>query len=391
MSLPGRAQSLQETLVRHRRHLHRHPEPSYREEKTAGYLAGVMQELGYEVREGQGGTGVVADWVKTPGEGFTLLRADMDSLPIQEESGEPFSSEIEGQAHLCGHDAHCSMLVGAAMLLADPRTESRNNVRVVFQSAEEIPPGGAVELIRTGVLERVERAYALHVDPITPTGNFGSRPGTMMAAVNEFQIRIRGKGGHAAYPHLVSDPVVVGARIVAALQLIVSRKLSPFEPGVVSVCQFHAGETFNVIPGEAFLCGTTRFYSQERVADAARWIQEIAKGCCAETGCTVEVDFKEGYPPLLNDENAVRAVERAVTRLWGRDCYREAEPQTGGEDFARYLERVPGAMIFIGIGNPELGSTHFLHSSRFKLDEDCLWRGAALLAALACGALPRGE
>jgi amidohydrolase len=384
MSIPERAKSLQNTLVQHRRHLHRHPEPSYHEEKTAAYLAEEMRALGYEVRERQGGVGVIADLVRSPGKEFVLLRADMDSLPICEESGEPFSSDVEGQAHLCGHDAHCAMALGAASILAEEETEARSNIRILFQSAEEIPPGGAAELIRCGALEGVSRAYALHVDPRQPTGVFSSRPGPMMAAVNEFRITIRGKGGHAAYPHLAADPVVVAARVITGLQEIVSRKISPFTPGVISVCQIRAGETFNVLPEEAFLRGTTRFYSKELVEKARTWIQEIAVGCCAGTGCSVEVEMEDGYPPLVNDAATVRTVRETVKSIWGEGNYVEAEPQGGGEDFARYLERVPGAMVFIGIKNPEIGATHFLHSPHFKLDEDCLWRGAALLASLAC-------
>ena len=309
----------------------------------------------------------------------------MDSLPICEESGEPFSSEVKGQAHLCGHDAHCAMALGAATILGDLQINNQSNVRIVFQSAEEIPPGGAAELIGCGALDGVKRAYALHVDPRQPTGVFSSRPGPMMAAVNEFRITIRGKGGHAAYPHLAADPVVVAARVITGLQEIVSRKIPPFTPGVVSVCQIRAGEAFNVLPEEAFLRGTTRFYSKELVEKARTWIQEIAVGCCAGTGCSVEVKMEDGYPPLVNDAAAVRTVRETAESIWGKEYYVEAEPQGGGEDFSRYLELVPGAMVFIGIKNPEMGATHFLHSPHFKLDEDCLWRGAALLASLACG------
>jgi amidohydrolase len=384
MSIQERAESLQDTLVRHRRYLHRHPEPSYREEMTASYLAKEMRGLGYEVRERQGGFGEIADLVRVPGKEFVLLRADMDSLPVHEESGEPFSSENVGHAHLCGHDAHCAMVLGAARILAEEETEARSNIRILFQSAEEIPPGGAAELIRCGALENVKKAYALHVDPRQPTGVFSSRAGPMMAAVNEFRITIHGKGGHAAYPHLAADPVVVAARVVTGLQEIVSRKLSPFSPGVVSVCQIRAGETFNVLPEEAFLRGTTRFYSKELVEEARMWIREIATGCCAGTECSAEVEMEDGYPPLVNDADAVRTVRETVASIWGQESYVEADFQGGGEDFSRYLERVSGAMVFIGVNNPEIGSTHFLHNPHFKLDEDCLWRGVALLASLAC-------
>jgi len=383
MSLVERAKGLQERLVECRRNLHRRPEPSYKEEKTSAFLAEKVKKLGFQVRARQGGWGLIADLERQSGRPFVLLRADMDSLPIVEDSGEPFSSEVPGQAHLCGHDSHCTMALGAAELLAQPEVNPERNVRIVFQSAEEIPPGGALELIRSGCMENVERAYALHVDPTLPTGSFGSRPGRMMAAINEFQITIQGSGGHAGYPHLTRDPVVVAARTILGLQEIVSRFLSPFEPGVVSVCQVEGGHTFNVIPDSVYLCGTTRFYNTAWVDKARIAIEEIADGACAGTGCSAKVVFKEGYPPLVNAEEEVNRARRVVETRFADGSFEEVGLQGAGEDFARYLEQVPGAMVFIGIRNEEKGSTHFLHSPHFRLDEECLWRGAAFLASVA--------
>jgi len=383
MSLLERAKGLQGTLVERRRYLHRHPEPSYKEERTSAFLAEKVKILGYKVREKQGGWGLIADLELKPGRPYVLLRADMDSLPILEMSGEPFSSEVPGQAHLCGHDSHCMMALGAAELLAQPEINPDRNVRFVFQSAEEIPPGGAIELIRSGCMEGVERAYALHVDPTLPTGSFGSRPGRMMAAINEFQITIQGKGGHAGYPHLAQDPVVVAARTIIGLQEIVSRFLPPLDPGVVSVCQIEGGHTFNVIPDSVYLCGTTRFYNTDWVDKARVAIEEIARGACMGTGCSANVVFKEGYPPLVNAPEEVERARKVVETQFPDGTFQEVALQGAGEDFARYLEQVPGAMVFIGIRNEAIGSTHFLHSARFKLDEECLWRGAAFLASLA--------
>ncbi|MCA9417064.1 MAG: amidohydrolase [Candidatus Omnitrophica bacterium] len=383
MIIANQAKKIQSDLVEFRRKLHRHPEPSYKEVITSSLLIDQIRTLGYNVREKQGGMGVVADLAPYHDEGFVLIRADMDSLPIQEESGEPFSSEIPNQAHLCGHDAHSTMALGAARLLAENKGNLRKNVRIVFQSAEEIPPGGALELIEAGALEGVEEAYALHVDPRIPTGQFGSRPGPMMASVNEFQITIQGKGGHAAYPHLASDPIVAASRLIVSLQEIISRKLPPLEPGVVSVCEFHAGSTFNVIPDRAELRGTTRFYSKEWVEKAKDLIHEIAEGACAGTGCQAEVEFLQGYPPLINHVESIEKARETLARIWSEDTYQEVELQGAGEDFARFLEKVPGCMLFIGIRNEQIGSTHFLHSPHFRLDEDCLWRGAAFLAQLA--------
>lgn len=383
MNLLDQALSLQPFLVEERRFLHRHPEPSYAEEKTSAHLAGRIRDLGFEVRERQGGWGVVADLAPHPNKGFVLLRADMDSLPILEESGEPFASEVPGQAHLCGHDAHSAMALGAAKLLVENRDRLRRNVRIVFQSAEEIPPGGAIELIESGALEGVEEAYAVHVDPRIPTGSFGSRPGPMMASVNEFRIAIQGRGGHAAYPHLAADPIWVGSKAVLALQEIVARRLPPHEPGVVSVCEFHSGSTFNVLPDRAELRGTTRFYSKDWVRRAKGLIEELSAGACLGTGCSAGVEFLEGFPPLINDPGAVEKVRTTVADLWSPDQYFEVELQGAGEDFARFLDHVPGCLTFIGIRNESIGSTHFLHSPHFKVDEDCLWRGALFLASLA--------
>jgi len=383
MSILEQAEALNDKLIEYRRCLHRHPEPSYHEENTSAFVAEKVRGLGFEVREKQGGWGVIAELPVKGAEGTVLLRADMDSLPIQEDSGLPFSSKVPGQAHLCGHDGHCTMLLGAAEILASSVSSLKRNVRVVFQSAEEVPPGGAIELIESGALDGVTEAYALHVDPKMPTGTFGSRAGPMLAAVNEFRIKVIGKGGHAAYPHLAADPIVVAAEIITRLQTIVSRRLPPTESGVVSVCQIEGGTAFNVIPDEVLLVGTTRFFSQEYVSLARRWIEEIAKGCSEPSGCRALLDFLEGYPALANHPNAVDLVRQRISALWSEDCYFEADQTSGGEDFARFLEHVPGAMVWIGIRNSEIGSTHFLHSPHFRLDEDCLWRGAALLASLA--------
>lgn len=381
------AEQMAGALVAWRRHLHAHPELSNREERTAAFIAAELRRLGYQPAERVGGTyGVVAELPAGRGPAIAL-RADMDALPIQEETEIDFKSQNPGVMHACGHDAHTAMLLGAAALLARRKSELRRPVQLIFQGAEELPPGGAAPLIEAGVLDHVAVIYGLHVWSDLPTGTLGTRPGPFMSAVSDFRIVVHGRGGHAAMPDQCVDPIAVAAELVAALQTVVSRSLPPAEQAVLSVTQFHAGTACNIIPGAAELRGTFRTLNDGVTAAIARRIHELSGGVAAAHGATAEVQIVPGYPVLTNDPAAVaRALTAARAVGFQDDRILQLPAQGGGEDFAWYTQRVPGAFLFLGARNQALGCCFPHHHARFNIDEAALPGGVALLVELALAA-----
>ncbi len=382
-TLAEQARELQEKIVAWRRDLHRHPELGFEEVRTAGIVADELERLGLVVRRGVGKTGVVAD-VEPPGAtGRILLRADMDALPVQEDSGEPFASETPGKAHLCGHDSHTAMLLGTAHLLARHRDELSCSVRLMFQPSEEKGPGGAAAMIEDGVLKGVDRALAIHVFSAHESGKWGVRAGPVMAAADALSIRITGRGGHAATPELCADPVVAAAHAVTALQTVMSRRIRPHDAGVLSLCTIHGGDAFNVIPETVEITGTLRQHSESvrrRIKDLAR---EILDGVAASHGVQIDLDFGVGYPATTNDEETIADCRQAVEALFGAEQIKDLDKKFGSEDFSHVLEQVPGAMVYLGVGNAAKGITAPHHSPRFRIDEDVLWQGPALMAYMA--------
>lgn len=379
--LPQAAQELLPWILEHRRHLHRHPELSFHERETSGYLRRQVEALGLKPSAGvQGNYGFFVDLVapRNPSQ-FIVLRADMDALPIQEETGLAFSSETPGVGHLCGHDAHSSMLLGALKLLLARREELPYSVRFVFQHAEEFPPGGAVDFIAAGALKDVKHCFGLHVSPRLPVGTFGIRAGAQMAGATVVAIKVRGKGGHAASPHENTDPVLAACAVVVALQSVVARRIDPVDPVVLSICSIHAGDAHNVTPELVELKGTSRAYSAATLRKMTGLIKEVANGVAAAHLCTAEVDVDEGYPPVVNDEGAVGMIRRAAETVVGKDGLIEIPPVMGGEDFAYFCQERPSAFGYIGVANP--GEAYYpLHHPKFHPAEDALWRGTAILA-----------
>lgn len=381
------AERMSRQLVAWRRHLHAHPELSNREEQTAAFVAAELRRLGYEPAEHVGGTcGVVAELPAGRGPAIAL-RADMDALPIQEESEVDYKSRNPGVMHACGHDAHMAMLLGAAAVLAQRQADLRRPVKLIFQGAEELPPGGAAPLIEAGVLDNVAAIYGLHVWSDLPTGTLGTRPGPFMSAVSDFHIVVTGRGGHAAMPDQCIDPIAVAVELVAALQTVVSRSLPPAEQAVLSVTQFHAGTAYNIIPGLAELRGTFRTLNNEVSATIERRIHELSGGVAAAHGATAEVRIIPGYPLLTNDPAALeKAVSAARAVGFQDDRILQLPPQGGGEDFAWYARRVPGAFLFLGARNEARGCCFPHHHARFNIDETALPGGVALLVELALAA-----
>ncbi|MBV9774139.1 MAG: amidohydrolase [Gemmatimonadetes bacterium] len=363
-----------ELLIETRRDLHRHPELGFQEHRTAGIVAERLRAAGYEVRTGIAETGVVGTLRGGAGDGPTLLlRADMDALPIVEECGHDFVSRNAGVMHACGHDAHVSIGLAVAERLARTRERWAGTVKYVFQPAEE-GGGGALRMVEEGVLEGVDAALGLHVWTGLPSGMVGVVPGPFMASAGEFQVTIRGRGGHGAIPHETIDAVLVGSQVVTALQSIVSRNVSPLDSAVVSVGTFQAGSAWNVIADTAKLGGTVRAFEVATCDDLPRRMERIVAGVCEALGATYDFHYKLDTPPTINDARLAEQVRIAAEEVVGRERMRtDPDVRTmAGEDFGEFLLRVPGCYFFVGAQNEAKGAVHPHHSPRFDICEDCL-------------------
>jgi amidohydrolase len=374
-------QQHKDLIINTRRDLHRIPEPAYTEEKTSVYVAEYLRKEDLEVQTGIAQTGVVA-LMKRAGPGRTLMiRADMDALPISEETGLPFASTHRGAMHACGHDAHMAMVLGAATILNKVKDTLNGNIKFLFQPAEE-GPGGAKAMIEAGVMKnpRVDHSIGCHVWPAVPEGTIGVKAGALMAAMDRFDIRIVGKGGHGAMPHLCVDALEVGSQVVNALQRIASRQMDPLDPTVVTIGSFHAGTTFNVIPGEAELSGTTRTFDRDIWTSWPERLEKIVRGVCQSMGADYELKYAQGYPPLFNDESMAEVVRRCAGEVVGEDQVIEPEPTMGGEDMAFYLEKSKGCFFFLGVGREGCAP---LHNSKFDLNEEVLSIGVETYCRVA--------
>ncbi|MGE0482051.1 MAG: M20 family metallopeptidase [Phycisphaerae bacterium] len=383
------AHALGPTLTDWRRRLHAHPELSGEERQTATFVAATLREIGYEPVENVGDSfGVLAE-LRIDDARWIALRADMDALPIHEETGLPFASRNAGVMHACGHDAHTAMLLGAAKLLHDRRDDLRRSVRFVFQPHEEKYPGGAPNMIAGGALRDVESIFGLHIISQLPAGVVAARGGPFMAAVNGLEIVVRGQGGHAAMPENTVDPVLVAAQIIVALQSVVSRSIAPSDVAVVSVTQVNAGSADNVIPPEATLRGTIRTFEESVRTRVCARVREVAEQIARAFGAVADVKIHPGYPALVNDPDVLDRALAAARRLGVPDeRILNVPPQGGGEDFAYYLQQSRGAFVFLGAQNPAKGCSHPHHHPRFDVDEDVMPLGAALLAQYALDATP---
>ena len=359
-------------LVRIRRHLHQNPELSQAENETGRYLAEILESLGLEVQREVAHTGVVA-LLRGGKPGKTVaLRADMDALPVQEENDVSYKSQKPGVMHACGHDAHMTCSVGAAMILSELRASIAGNVKFIFQPAEE-SPGGARPMIEQGVLEnpKVDAIVGGHVWGSIDSGKVEVKPGPIMASSDIIRLTIRGKGGHAAQPHTTIDPVVIGSEIVGALQKIVSRQTDPAEAVVISICVFKAGEIFNVIPNEAYLEGAVRTLNNELRQTIPQKIEAVIRGITEAYGATYELDYYFGYPVTVNDPDVTESVRLSAAKVLGEtNVGIAAKASMGGEDFAYYLLEIPGTFIRIGIRNPDKGICQEIHHPKFDIDED---------------------
>jgi amidohydrolase len=368
-------------IINTRRDLHRVPEPAYTEEKTSAYVAEYLNREGLPVQTGIARYGVVG-LMETGGPGETLmLRADMDALPITEETGLSFASTHDGTMHACGHDGHMAMVLGAATVLNNVKGDLKGTIKFLFQPAEE-GPGGAKPMIDAGVMEnpKVDYSIGCHVWPDIPQGTIGVRPGPIMAAMDRFDIEIKGKGGHGAMPHQCIDALEVGTQVINAFQRIVSRQMNPLNPTVVTVGSFHAGSTFNVIPGEAKMCGTTRTFDPEIWNQWEDRLDRIIRGVCESMGAEYTLNFARGYPVTINDESMAGLVRRCAEEVVGKEQVVVPELTLGGEDMSFFLEKSKGCYFFLGTASEGCAP---IHNPKFDFNEDTLLFGVETYCRIA--------
>jgi amidohydrolase len=375
-----------------RRAIHAEPELGLETPLTLAKVRAELADLPLEWREGTSCTGAVAILQGARAGPAVLLRGDMDALPMQEETGLAFASEIPGRMHACGHDTHTAMLAGAARILAARRQEIAGEVRLMFQPGEE-GFHGARFMIEDGLLDPLpEAAFALHIMPNFRHGALASRAGALLAAADKLEIAVEGRGGHASMPHQTRDPVPVACEIVGAIQALITRRYEAAEAMVVTVTQLDAGSAHNIIPDRAVLKGTIRTLSPERRAVIRDDLRRLAEGIAAAHDCTAEVTVIDGFPPTINDPRAVALFETVAGELPEGSFATLADPIMGAEDFSYVLEKVPGAMAFLGVAaeDADWNACCGIHSSRMVVDEAALPRGAAILAGCALRFLERG-
>lgn len=365
-----------------RRDFHRHPELGFQEVRTAGVVARELTDLGLEVSTGIGKTGVVATLEGSRQDSVVLVRFDMDALPIQEETGAEYASQTPSVMHACGHDGHTAIGLAVARMLDAHKMEFSGTIKFVFQPAEE-GLGGAEAMVADGILEnpKPDLCLSLHLWNDKPLGWIGVTPGPAMSASDRFTVKITGRGGHGAAPHLTVDPVVAGAQVISTLQSIVARNVKPLESAVVTVTSMSGGEAFNVIPEKVDLKGTIRTYNPEIRELVLERFEEITTGVAEAFGCQTEVEFNRVTPAVANDPEMAKRVQNVAARMFPDSTVDDQERTMGSEDMAYMMEDIPGCYFFVGSANPEKGLDAAHHHPKFDFDERALPRAAALMAS----------
>jgi amidohydrolase len=369
-----------EEMVVMRRYLHMNPELSFKEEKTAKYIVDYYADLGVDVRSGVGGNGVVAR-IKGGRPGKTVaLRADFDALPIQDEKDVPYKSTVPGVMHACGHDGHTATLLQLAKAIHEMQEELAGEYVFIHQHAEEYAPGGAKPMIEDGCLDGVDVIFGTHLWSLTDAGTIEYRTGPTMAAADRFDITVQGAGGHGAAPHQTKDAIAIGAQLVTNLQQIVSRRVNPTESAVLSVGSFVAENAFNVIADSAKIGGTVRTFAPKIRDLMEREMKRVVDGTALANDCEIEFVYERGYPAVVNHEDETEFLKSVAEKIQGVENVVETEPHMGGEDFAYYLEKVPGTFFFTG-ARPENPFPH--HHPKFDFDENAMLIAAKVLGAAA--------
>lgn len=382
------ASSYSQSFIDVRHHLHANPELSYEEVQTSGYIQQQLKDFGipYKVMAKTGVIGEIEG--KNPSKKIVALRADVDALPIEEKNDVPYRSKNQGVMHACGHDVHTTCLLGAAKILNELRNEWEGTVKLIFQPGEERNPGGASILIKEGVLKNPEPSaiFALHVHPGLPVGKFSFRSGKVMASADELYFTIKGKGGHAATPHLTADTILVASQIVVALQQVISRNNNPLTPSVLSICSIQGGHTTNVIPSEVKMMGTFRALDETWRFKAHELIKKIATATAESMGATIDIHIDIGYPAVINNEKLNSDARKLAEELMGSDNIETTEMRMGAEDFGYYSQVIPGCFYRLGVGNVEKGITATVHTPVFNIDESAIQYGMEMMAWLGAKA-----
>ena len=374
------AQTLQETASQHRRYIHRNPELAFQELQTSDYAVSELEKLEFEVKRGFGTTGLVASLAASNKGPRFLLRFDMDALAVQEQTGLDFASSKAGLMHACGHDGHVAIGLTVAKILSEFKDELSGSFFLLFQPAEEIGQGAAA-MIADGVLDYIQPDYALavHLWAEEPVGWLGITAGPVMAGSKDLQIKVHGIGGHSARPHKAVDPILASAHLITALQSIVSRKIDPLESGVYSITQIHAGSTINVIPDSVIMSGTPRYFTQEVEQEIETSTKRICEGIAEAFDCQIEVNLGVNAPPLVNNPAVCQAAQVAAEKINPDFVIEKNLKMMASEDMALFLQRIPGALFFVGAGPKDVEKRHALHHPCFDIDESGLINAAALL------------
>ena len=378
------AQELYNELVSIRRDLHKIPEPGYKETKTSDYIAQILKSWDIPFQRGIGGTGISVSIETDPSLKTVALRADIDALPVNEQSGLSFSSEHEGYMHACGHDMHTTCLLGSLRILNGRKGSLPVNVKAIFQPAEELIPGGAGAVIKDGFLENpdVDSIFGLHVEPFLPTGEISVKSGAMMASTVFFTIDILGKGGHSAKPFTCIDPIPIAAQIISALQAIPGRMIDPLAPAVLSVTKMRAGSAMNIIPESAVISGSVRSLDADTGKAVPEMIERLVSGIVSGYGAGYKSDYENGSEVLVNDVQMTDHVRSIGRKFLGSEFVHEYAGTFGGEDFAQYLSRVPGCFFRLGCDDGRTQPVS-LHNPTFNPDEKALLYGTVMFAGIA--------
>ena len=368
--------AIADEVIEMRRWLHQHAELSFQEVKTSGYIEKKLREMGGDLEITRPTPTSVMAVLKTGRPGPVIaLRADIDALPIQEPQGLPYASKNDGVMHACGHDGHAAIQLGTVKVLLQNRDKLRGEVRFLFQHAEEVPPGGAIEMLRAGVMEGVDEVYGLHLTTTLETGRFGICKGVLTSNTDGFTIVVQGKGGHSAMPQLCIDPVPIGGQIIGALQTVVSRRLAPDQTVALSICKVRSGSAYNIIPNTFEMEGSVRTFSRQTREQVKNLIGEIACGIAAANGATADYRYDQGYDAVDNDPELTDIATKVIAETFGPDALTPMNPVMPGEDFGYFSSCCRGFFLELGAANAAKGLTAAHHNPAFAFDEDALALG----------------
>ena len=382
--IKGLAKQYAPEFIDVRHHLHANPELSYEEYETSMFVQQQLQKFGipFEVKAVTGVVGLIKG--NNPGKKTIALRADMDALPITEENDIPYKSKKKGIMHACGHDVHTTCLLGAAKILNELRDKWEGTIKLIYQPGEEKNPGGASLMIKDGVLEnpRPSAIFGLHVHPGLPLGKTSFREGKVMASADELYITVKGKGGHAASPHLCIDPILIASHLITSLQQVISRNNNPYNPTVLSITSFQGGTTTNVIPNEVQLKGTFRSMDEEWRFKGHELIRKISTDLVHSMGGQIDLTIDVGYPSVYNNEKLNSVAKQKAGEFMGQENVEETEKRMGAEDFGYYSQLIPGCFYRLGVMNAEKGITSGVHTPTFNIDENAIEIGMGMMAWL---------